>query len=234
MAEKRRSETVRPKKTRAGSFADRDPDADIGPEGGQHLLDQFPRPVPGRRHEFERQRPAFRIAAHAVGTRHKPRLVQQRPCRRRIVWRARRLGIIDPVQGRDIAVGNRLLALKQLLDQGFPVDRQQQGTPDASVLKQRIVQIEVDMLVEQARLEDHRKAVLQSRLQRQGLVQGDAAFSRDHVDIAGLEAGLDGGRVFDHAHHDAAEMGCIAVPSLVGDEDRVHARFLLHDPVRPK
>ena len=71
----------------------------------------------------------------------------------RVVTVARgRLGM-NPVERMDEGIGDRLTSIEELLVELRAVEREDQRSSDPPVLEQRVFQVEVDMFIDQAGLE---------------------------------------------------------------------------------
>ena len=200
-------------------------DADALPLALQHLLHQLARPVAGGGHDRQAQRRALGVVADPLFLRRPAGLVQQLGGALGVEGMFRHVRGMHPIERIDARVGDRLTALEQLLGNRIAVDGGDQGMAHAPVLEDRIVQVEVDMLVDQALLEDDVEALLMAFLERQRLVDRQPQFARDHVDAAGKEVGLERRRVLDHAHGDALEMRFLAPPFGVRLERDMRARL---------
>ena len=118
------------------------------------------------------------------------RLGQQRLGLRRVVRVLGHVVRIHRVERVHPGVGDRLLALEQALRQGLAVDRVEQRAAGAQIGEDRVVDLQVDVLVGQRRLEDVGELVGRLLLQRDHLVDGQAhALAVHHVDVAGLQVG---------------------------------------------
>src|SRR5262249_13850565 len=86
-------------------------DADLAPLALQYLLAQFRGAVTGSGLEFQRERPARRIAAQPAWLRRPSRRIEQRSCSRRVVAIARGVGAVTGVERVHKAIGHRLSAI---------------------------------------------------------------------------------------------------------------------------
>ena len=100
-------------------------DADLLQLALDHLRHQLAHAIAGRGRDLDRQALALGILAHAVLDLGEARLVQELARRRRIVGVVARHGAVHRVERADRAVGDRLLALEQLVGDRLAVDRHQ-------------------------------------------------------------------------------------------------------------
>src|SRR3546814_2422877 len=84
-------------------------------------------------------------------------------------------------------MGDGLAALEEALVDGPAVDRIDQRLAHPLVLQDRVVEYEVDVLVEQARLIDHLVVVAMAFLEGERLVEREAELAGDHVDVRSEE-----------------------------------------------
>ena len=216
-------------------IADAHIDADILPRRLQHLLHEFARAVAGGGAEFEPERLSGGVAAgRARRITGPPRLVQQPPGRVRVEGRLRQVRVIDPVERADRPVRHRLAAEKEALRNRLPVDGVQQRAPHPDIGQRRIVEVEVDMLVDQPRLVGEIPGAALALLHGGGLVEAEAEFAGDVVDGAGAQIDLERRRVLDDADDDRLEGRRFAPPGRVALQLDGGARLHADHPVRPE
>ena len=167
-------------------------DRDLDPDVLQVLLDDllhlFPHPVAGGGIQFQRQSLPGGVAKDAVGTRCEPGFLQHRAGPGRII-RILLDGIGVPgMTRRQVRVGHRLLALKQLLGDALTVDAVGQGPANPNVLKERVVKVEVYVLPDQPGFEVHFEPTARLLVQLHRQVKCDPGGA-DGVDGAGEHVG---------------------------------------------
>jgi hypothetical protein len=118
---------------------------------------------------------------------------------------------------------DRLPALEELAGQRLAVDRREQGLAHAAVAQQRVVEVEVDMLVDEARLELDVEARAVALLEGERLVERQAELARDVVDRAREEVRLQRRGVLDGADRDAPEMRLVAGPAGIWLQNEMRA-----------
>src|SRR6185437_10974647 len=149
-------------------------DAELPPLALQDLLDQFADAIAGGGAEGERQRLALRVAAYAVAIPAPARVVEQRRRLGRVIGIVPDVGRIDPIQGRDEALGDRLAAGEELRADRLAVDAIEERLAHALIPEDGIVEIEIDMLIAEARLVEHGEGIAMALLEAQRLVEGKA------------------------------------------------------------
>ena len=132
---------------------DPDVDAEPAPLALQHLLDQLARAVAGGGHQLERERLASGVVADAVPDLAPAGLVEQRAGRRQVLAVARHVVAVDPVQRADAwcrrPAGGPRTAARSSPARSSPMH---QRLAHPQVGQDRVVEIEVDVLVDQPRL----------------------------------------------------------------------------------
>ena len=129
-------------------------------------------------------------------------------------------------------MGDRLLAVEQLLGNRLAVDREQDGLTHTLVRQKRIVEHGIDMLVDQGRLVDDVVLVLVALLESQRLVERQAKFTQDVIDITGQQVGFKRSRILDNLDDDALEVRLLSGPRRVPLQDDSAARDGLDDAER--
>src|SRR3546814_3891102 len=89
--------------------------------------------------------------------------------------------VVNPVERRGAGMGDGLAALEEALVDGPAVDRIDQRLAHPLVLQDRVVEHEVDVLVEQARLIDHMVVVAMAFLEGERLVEREAELAGDQI-----------------------------------------------------
>ena len=214
-----------------GLVLHRDRDADLPPLAQQDLLDQFARAVAGGGADGQGQGFAGGVMAHAVAQVRPAGLVEQGGGLVGVVGVGADRRVVDPVERTDRDMGRRLLAAEELLAQGHAVQGMEQGPADPLVPQDGVLQVQVDVLVDQAGLVGDVEAVAVAFLEGQGLVDGQAELPGHHVDGAGQEVGFQGGGVLDDPHADAVEGRLVPIPGRVRLQHHVAAGFDLGDAV---
>ncbi len=92
---------------------------------------------------------------------------------------------MDPVERVDAGVRDRLPPGEQFLADGLAVDGVNQRPAHPDIPEDQVVEIEVDVLVDQARLVDDVEFAAVALLKSDGLVDGQPQLAGDHVDVAG-------------------------------------------------
>ena len=134
---------VSPKKTPRRLVLDGDVDTEALPLTLQHLLHQLSRTIPRCRHQLEGKRLAISVVADTVLHLGPAGLVQQQGCSLDVFFVFWNILEIDPIEGMDIAMGDRLLAFEQLLTHGIAIDALDQRFADADIGEDRVVEIEI-------------------------------------------------------------------------------------------
>ena len=174
----------------------------------QHLLLQLAQAVAGGGAELDRQRLAGGVAADPVAARLPAGLRQQRLRLGGIIRVGRNVLAVVRLERIDPGGGDRLLPLEQLLHHRLAIDRHQQRLAHAQVGQDRVVLLQIDVLVGQARLEDVVELVGMLLLQRDHLVDGEAdALAVHHVHVARQQVRLQCGGVVDQLDDDVLEAG---------------------------
>ena len=162
--------------------ADAHLDARAPPLALQRLLHRFAQPIPGGGAELERQALARRVLADSVDHAIEARFGQQRLRAREIEAKHGQIGRGHRVARAHEGMRHLLLAFEQLAGQRLAVQRMHHRAAHARILQDRMVEIEVDMLVEQrgliAEIETRGLALFQS----QGLIEREAKLARDVID----------------------------------------------------
>ena len=198
-------------------------DTDLAPHRLQHLFDQLPAPVAGGGHQLEGEPLAGGVVADAVLDPGPAGVVEQRPGRLRAIGVGRCFGIVNPVERADRGIGDRLAPGEQALAQCLAVERQDQRLANPFVGEDRVVEVEVQVLVDQPGLVGDVVARAVTLLEGQRLVDGDAELAGDHVDGAGQQVRFQGRGVLDHPHRDFVEGRFGAPPGVVARQHDVGA-----------
>ena len=157
-----------------GEVLDGDFDADLLQVLLDDLLDLFPHAVARGGVEFQRQPLPSGVTEDAVRAGRESGFLEQGPgpggIKRILLHRVR----VPGVPRRQVGVGHRLLSLKELLGDRVPIDAMGEGAADPHVLQQWVVEVEVDVLPDQPRLEQHLEPAAGLLVQLRGLVKGDS------------------------------------------------------------
>ena len=128
-------------------------------------------------------------------------------------------------------MGDRLLAVEQLLGDRLAIDREQKCLAHAPIGQQLVVEIGVDVFPDQRRLVDDVVLGPVTLLEGDGLVEREAEFAQHIVDTARQEIGFERCRVLDDLDDDALEARLLARPCRVLFEGNAAARHALDDAV---
>ena len=211
--------------------ADARSDADVAPLALQYLLHQLAAAVARRRHQLDGEALAGAVVAHALALDGPARGIEKGAGFLEIAAVNRRVRGVDPVQRVDESGGDGLAAVEQLLVDGFAVQRVDQRPAHAPVLEHRVVEVDVEMLVDQAGLEADVEFLAVALLEGDGLIEGEAELAGDVIDGAREEIGLERRGVADDLDDDAAEIGLLAPPGRIALQHHIGSRDLLGDAV---
>ena len=199
----------------------------------QDLLNQFARPVAGGGHDLEAQRLAFGVNAYPFdclaptgGGEKLGRLLRIEPILGDV-------GGMHPIQRIDAGLRHRLLAAKQLVGDRLAVEGIEQRLAHPAVLEDRIVEVEIDVLKSQPRLEDDLILLPVPSLEGQRLVDAEAKLAGDHVDAARQQVRFQSRRVLDHPDGNFVERRRLARPFRIALEDDVRTGDGVRHQIRP-
>jgi hypothetical protein len=184
----------------------------------QDLLDQFARTVAGGGPEIEPQGLAAGVRADPARSQWPAGLLEQRAGARRVVGPDRQIGGAHPIERAHEAVGHRLAAVEQLTGQELAVDGQEERTPDPDVGEDRVVEPQIDVLVDEPGHVDHAEPVAVPLLESEGLIESEAERPFDHVDLTREQIGLECSGVLDRPDRDPLEGRRGAAPERVAGE----------------
>ncbi len=120
--------------------------------------------------------------------------------------------VIPDIQRIDVALCDRLLALEQALGDQGSINAIQQGLTHAHVFQDWIVQVQINMLIDQAGLVYDLVVIAIAFLEGQRLINGQAQFPGDHVYVARQQIGGQGGSVFNRPYFNFIKIGRLAPP----------------------